>query len=110
MLSCKKLALAAMALSFCATTPVLGADMPAKPDPAAALKAKAEGAIEKGKAEIAKGLGIQQNATAPKSEDMNVTQETVTVETPQGTASETTITVTPETPAAPASPTAPAPK
>lgn len=96
----KKIALALVAASFCAA-PALAADIPGKPDPAAALKAKADSAIEKGKAKLAKDLGLEQKAPAAKSEEVQVNEETVTVETPQGAASETTVTVTPETPAAP---------
>lgn len=115
----KKLALAVLAAAFCASSPVIAADTGApamaKPDPAAMLKDKAASAIEQGKAKmdgaaakLEKGLGIQQNATQPKSEVVDVNQETVTVQTPQGTATETTTTITPEAPAAPAAPEAPA--
>lgn len=100
----KKIALAALVATFCASAPVLAADIPAKPDASAILKSQADSAIEKGKAKLAKDMGLQQNAPAQKTEDVKVTEENVTVETPQGAASETTVTVTPETPAAPATP------
>lgn len=102
----KKIALAALVATFCASAPVLAADSPAKPDVSGMLKSKAEGAIEKGKEKLAKDMGLQQSAPEQKTEDVKVTEETVTVETPQGTASETAVTVTPETPAAPATPDA----
>ncbi|MBD5641037.1 MAG: hypothetical protein HDQ91_01285 [Desulfovibrio sp.] len=102
----KKIALATLIATFCASAPVLAADAPATPDASAILKSKADSAIEKGKAKLAKELGLQQNATQQKSQDVQVTEEKVTVETPQGTASETTVTVTPETPAAPDAATA----
>lgn len=106
----KKLALAILAASFCASTPVIAADTAtapaatqAKPDMGAALKDKAGAAIEQGKQKVdtaaqnlEKSLGVNKNATQPKTETLDVTQETVTVETPQGAAQETTITVTPE--------------
>lgn len=114
----KKLALAILAASFCASTPVIAADTTvapaitqAKPDLGGALKDKAASAIQKGQEKVdtaaqnmQKSMGIpDKNATQPKTETLDVSQETVTVETPQGTAQETTTVITPETaPAAPA--------
>lgn len=123
----KKLAVALIAAAFCASTPVIAADMPAtpaapaQPDLGGMMKEKATGMmkdkasqmIDQGKQNLEKSLGIQKNATQPKTEVMEVNQETVTVETPQGAASETTTTITPaapETPATPAAPEAPASK
>lgn len=107
----KKLALAILAASFCASAPAIAADAvtpaPAKPDINAIMKDKAASAIEKGQqkvdgaaANLEKQLGIQKNATQPKTEVLDVNQETVTVQTPQGEATETTTTITPETPPA----------
>lgn len=115
----KKLAMAILAASFCASTPVIAAETvptpPAvsKPDLAGALKDKAASAVEKkidGAAQNLKdALGVpNKNATQPATETLEVNQESVTVETPQGSATETTTTITPETPAAPATPEAPA--
>ncbi|MBD5552812.1 MAG: hypothetical protein HDQ44_00590 [Desulfovibrio sp.] len=115
----KKLAVALIAAAFCAATPAIAADMPAtapaQPDLGGVMKEKATGmmkdkasqVIDQGKQNLEKSLGIQKNATQPKTEVLDVNQETVTVETPQGAASETTTTITPATPEAPAAPAAP---
>lgn len=123
----KKIALTILAAAFCASTPVIAADVAVptapqavKPDLAAGLKDKAANVIEQGKTKVdnaaqglEKSLGVKQapnkNATQGADQVVDVNQESVTVETPQGTATETVTTVTPEAPAtAPEAPAAPA--
>lgn len=121
MSNAKKIALAILAAAFCASAPAIAADsaasaavQAAKPDIVGALKDKAAGVVKEkassavdGAAEnLKESIGLKdkpnQNATQGASEVVDVNQETVTVETPQGTATETTTTITPEVPAAPA--------
>ncbi len=115
----RKLAMAILAASICASTPVIAAEVvatppaAAKPDLAGALKDKAASAVEKkidGAAQNLKdALGVpSKNATQPATETLEVNQESVTVETPQGEATETTTTITPVAPATPETPAAPA--
>lgn len=122
MLNFRKVALAILAASFCASTPVIAAETAptppavAKPDLAGALKEKAASAMEKGQQKVdsaaqnlKKSLGMpDKNATQPATETLEVNQESVTVETPQGEATETTTTVTPVTPPATPTPETPA--
>lgn len=83
-------------------------ETPATPDMGSILKGKAAEAIDKGTSkgadELKKSLGITKgkDAQAKEGEAVDVTQETVTVETPQGAAQETTITVAPAEEGAPA--------
>lgn len=127
-----KIVLAMVAMAFLTVSPLGAAEIPApvapapkapaapevpsvaKPDPAAALKQKAADVVEKSKSGIdekAKDLkkALDAKKDAAKTEALDVNRETVTIETPQGAAQETVITVTPETPAAPSMP-APASK
>lgn len=105
------LAITAAIAAFAFSAPVLAADMPSGAQPKAgltdALKNNAGKAVEQAKqkaddtaTKIEDKLGVKKDA--PKPEIVDVQQETVTVQTPQGVAQETEITVTPEAPAAPA--------
>lgn len=87
-----------------ATPATPAVETPAKPDMGSILKGKASDALEKGKQKVdnaadnlQKSLGLDKakDAQAKAGEAVDVTQETVTVETPQGAAQETTITVAP---------------
>lgn len=107
------LAITVALAAFAFSVPSIAADTtPTLTQPKAnitdAMKDKAGQAVEQAKqkadttaSKIEESLGAKKDAAQPKSEVVDVQQETVTVQTPQGTAQETEITVTPETPAAP---------